>query len=70
MNSIGAILKTANEGLDRIIDERDTAIAHVALLREACKEARQWILHHDDLEDDSADWPLHCIKNALKATED
>lgn len=70
MDSLGAILKTANEGLDRIIDERDTAKAQVALLREACIEARRWILHNDDLENDSADWPLHCIKNALKATED
>lgn len=69
MTALGAILKTANEGLDRIIDERDTAIAQVALLRQACIEARQWILRHDDLEDDSADWPLHLIKEALRASK-
>ena len=55
MDSFSAILKTANEGLDRIIDERDAAIAQVALLRQACIEARQWILRNDDLENDSAD---------------
>ena len=68
MDSFSAILKTANEGLDRIIDERDAAIAQVALLRQACIEARQWILCNDDLENDSADWPLHLIKEALKAS--
>lgn len=70
MDSLGAILKTANEGLDRIIDERDTAKAQVALLREACIEARRWILHNDDLENDSADWPLHLIKEALRASKE
>ena len=70
MNSLSATLKTANEGLGRILNERDTAIAQVALLRQACSEARQWILRHDDLEDDSADWPLHLIKEALRATKE
>ena len=70
MNSLSAILKTTNEGLDRIIAERDTARAQVVQLRQACIEARQWILHNDDLENDSADWPLHLIREALRATKE
>lgn len=70
MDSYTSILKRANEGLDRIIDERDAALSRLGALETACIEARRWIEHNDDLSDNDAERVLKLIRNALAAAKE